>query len=512
METEYPQNSLFEGNTQGITTDRLLSNTLNDHLICPICEKIYWNPQECRECGIVYCEPCLKISLEKNERCPSCKKGAKFGACKSLLRRLDALQFNCNKGQCSDLMGYQDLANHVCPFDTLNCEIEGCTWKGNRNNFLNHTQKCPCVLIFCPNKCAIQRIKRGDIYQHREVCLLEKVECPNKCGFSCIRKNKKMQMKKHVADICPLERLTCCYVGRGCKVHTIRSKHAKHIRKCQYQATIMKCKHEVNLKDRTEHKMNCPDYLFKCEGCSVLLVRKDLLKHKCLAFLFQEIELLKDENKKMKEEIEFLKHSRKCKYSKCVKEVEDEEENIKDYVCKKCKKKVCKRYIRVTEKGNYCSDCLDVQLTLTAVSATSTLQQEEISLENILEENTEQWASKKHKEYEKKTADESLIFKIRDDKEAIISRLYIRVNEKYPYGAMKVYVGDFLNIVNQKLPGNYEFKKNKDGYVRITVDIPNVQARFIKIRLKEIIDDPNKDGTKGYFVLKQFKAFGVICN
>ena len=215
-------------------------------------------------------------------------------------------------------------------------------------------------------------IKRGDIYKHREVCLLEKVECPNNCEFSCIRKN----MRGHIADICPLERLTCCYAERGRKLRPIRSKHAKHIRKCPYQPTIMKCKHEVNLKDRTEHKKNCPNYLLKCEDCSVLLARKDLLKHKCLAFLFQEIELLKDENKKMKEEIEFLKHSRHCKYSKCVEQLEGEcEENIKDHRCKKCKKKVCKRYIRGTEIGNYCSKCLDAQLTLTTVSTTSIVEQ-----------------------------------------------------------------------------------------------------------------------------------------
>ena len=507
MEMEGPQNPLFEGNTQGITTDRLHNNTLNDHLICPICKKIYWNPQECQECGIIYCEPCLKISLEKNNRCPSCRKGAKFGTCKSLLRRLDALQFKCNNLQCSDIMGYKELPFHICPYDTLYCQIEGCTWKGQRTNFLNHKQKCPSEVIYC-NKCA-EMIKRGDIYKHRGVCLLEEVKCPNKCKFSCIRED----MEKHVADICPMQKLTCCYAERGCKLNPIRAKLAEHIRKCPYQPTIMKCKHEVNLKDRTEHKKNCPNYLFKCEGCSVLLVRKDLPKHKCLAFLFQEIELLKDENKKMKEEIEFLKHSRKCKYSKCVEQLEEEcKENLTGYVCKKCNKKICQRYIRVTEKGNYCSDCLDDQLTLTTVSATSTVQQEEILLENILEENTEQWGSREHKGEEKKTADESVIVKIRDDKQAIISRLYFWVNEYYPYGEMKVYVGDSLNYITQKLPGNYEFKKQEDGDVRIIVDIPNVQARFIKIRLKEIIDDPNNDDGQGYFALYQFKAFGVICN
>ena len=505
---EGPQNPLFEGNTHGITTDRLHNNTLNDHFICPICKKIYWNPQECQECRIVYCEPCLKISLEKDERCPSCREGAKFGACNFLLRRLDALQFNCNNLPCSDIMGYKELPYHICPYDTLYCQMESCTWKGERMNFLSHTQECPCKVIFC-NKC-VEMIKRGDIYRHRGVCLLEEVKCPNKCKFSCVRED----MEKHVADICPLQKLTCCYAERGCViVPPIRSKHAKHIRKCPYQPTIMKCKHEVNLKDRTEHKKNCPYYLLKCEGCSVLLTRKDLLKHKCLAFLFQEIELLKDENKKMKEEIEFLKHSRKCEYSKCVKQREAEcKESIKYFVCKKCKKKVCKRYIRVTEKGNYCSVCLNAQLTLRTVSATSIVEFESVSLENILEENTKHWASRQHTEKEKKTADESVIVKIRDDKQAIISKLYIWVNANYPYGAMKVYVGDSLNYITQKLPGNYEFKKQKVGSVEITVDIPNVQARFIKIRFKEIIDDPNNDRGKGYFALLQFKAFGVRCN
>ena len=150
MEMENPQNPLFEGNTHGITTDRLHNSTLNDLLVCTICKKIYWNPQECQNCGIVYCEPCLKMSLKKNERCPSCKKGAKFGACKSLLRRLDALQFNCNNWQCSDIMGYKELPNHICPYDTVFCKIRGCTWKGQRMNFLNHMQKCPLKLFIVP--------------------------------------------------------------------------------------------------------------------------------------------------------------------------------------------------------------------------------------------------------------------------------------------------------------------------------------------------------------------------
>ena len=235
---------------------------------------LYWNPQECRECGITYCELCLKISLEKEEICPLCKKGAKFEPCRWLLSRLDALKFKCINLQCSDIIGYKELLNHICPYDILYCQNEGCTWKGERTKFPNHAQECPCEVIHCPNKCE-EMIKRGDIYKHRGVCLLEEVECPNKCEFSCIRED----MGKHVADICPLERLTCYYAERGCKLNPIRTKHAEHIQKCPYQATIMKCKHEVNQKDRKEHKKNCPDYLFKCEGCSVLLVRKDLPKH-----------------------------------------------------------------------------------------------------------------------------------------------------------------------------------------------------------------------------------------
>ena len=280
MEMDGPKTLLY---TQEIITDRLRNITLEDRLICPICNKIYRNPQECQGCGMIYCEPCLKISLEKNKICPTCQKETKFESSKFMLRRLD--------------------------------------------------------------------------------------------------------------DLPPI---------------------------------IMKCKHVVSLKNRTEHKKNCPDYLVKCEGCSVLLKRYDLLKHKCLAFLFQEIELLKEENKMMKEEIELLKHSRKCEYQDCVVDVEiDCEESIVKYKCKKCKKLVCKRYIRVTEKGNYCSYCLENKLTLTTVSATSTTQQEGVSLENILEENTEQWVSRQHTKEERKTADESVIVKIRDDKQAIISRLYI---------------------------------------------------------------------------------------
>ena len=71
---------------------------------------------------------------------------------------------------------------------------------------------------------------------------------------------------------------------------------------------------------------------------------------------------------------------------------------------------------------------------------------------------------------------------------------FIWMHEVYPYRAMKLYLGHSLKFSNHKLPGNYEYEKNKDGYVDITVDIPNIQARFIKIRLKKIMDDFTQKG------------------
>ena len=504
MEIETNKNPIFEGNKEGISRLRLLESKLNNILICPICNKIFWNPQECGECGIVFCEPCLKRSLIKKESCPKCGKGAEFRSSKSTIRHLEILLFSCSNYQCTETMGYFDLPNHLCPYDKLSCEIRICTWKGERKSLPGHLENCPCEFIQCPNDCGTMRMRK-EMNLHRDECQFEEVRCPNSCGFSSAR----FMMQEHIG-ICPQEKLVCCYDQRGCKVRPVRSRFTEHTEKCEFRPKIMKCKHQVSLKDVSEHKKNCPDYLFKCQGCSVFLPRKDLSKHKCLAFLYQEMEHLKTENKKMNEHIEYLEHSLTCKYFRCEDSRKNEAEVIlKRYECKKCKKEVCKRFIKLSDEGNYCSDCLNTQLPLTAVSATSTYREDKI--ENILEENGKEWGCRRYEEDERKSADENIIFKIKDDKQAIISRLFIYVNNLYPYGAMKVYVGDSLNFINQKLPGNYEFKKNENENVKIIVDISNIQARFIKIRLKEIIDDPKTTG-KGYFSLVKFKTFGVICN
>ena len=47
-----------------------------DDLVCPICTDVLDQPHSCCSQGHVFCRDCLDQSLERRERCPTCREAA----------------------------------------------------------------------------------------------------------------------------------------------------------------------------------------------------------------------------------------------------------------------------------------------------------------------------------------------------------------------------------------------------------------------------------------------------
>ena len=149
--TSKEENPFFEGFRHGISQNRL-GESPHKVILCSLCNKIFWNPQECshQDCKSAFCGACIAVHLKNEEKCPICHKTPKFEPARFLsIHMLTPLEFRCeNSPECqSNSIKYEDLPFHLCDFDKLTCTIEDCTWKGNRKNLENHIDECPLQLI-----------------------------------------------------------------------------------------------------------------------------------------------------------------------------------------------------------------------------------------------------------------------------------------------------------------------------------------------------------------------------
>ena len=293
MNAEREINPEFEGNFHGISESQLLNASSNEVTNCPACSHILWNPQMCSvpTCGITFCQPCLKESLKTKEICTNCNKRAQYETNTFLKNRiLSKLEFKCkNNPKCEIIMKYEDLPYHICPYNEISCEIEGCEWRGEKKELGEHLHKCEYVRIRCKNKECKLSIRRGLLQEHYLECLYESIECVNKCGrFSGIRIN----MEQHLLSECIYTRIFCTYRDRGCGESPLRSDLEIHMDECGYAPQLLECGHQVNRMNVLEHTQNCLQFPAICPNCTFASTKGDIQGHQCLPFLFHKIEEL----------------------------------------------------------------------------------------------------------------------------------------------------------------------------------------------------------------------------
>ena len=464
-------NPKFEGFLHGISPERLIEDTVNKTITCQYCKLIFWNPQECSvaKCGATFCEPCLMKSLEKEETCLECKSPAKYDSNNFLRNKILApLKFQCqNHPKCEKILEYEDLPFHFCPFDETNCEVKDCTWKGERKNLEPHIQECPFELIQCVNEGCTEEMRRSELTSHREICLFEKISCIKACGVVEERGNLEDHLK-----ICPFVEIDCKYKERGCEESPIRGEYEKHVDECKFQPKLLECKHTVNLSDVEAHSKDCPQFPLPCPECRNIFQRRELPEHKCLAYILEQMNIMRQE----------IAHLREVDQAH-----EEEIREFKDKLgCNICKVHVDKEHV--------CQNCRNniIQLQLVPISATDTDTANNHPLSNIIKSDNSTWETNigiNHSD---------LTFRVSNGS-CLLIKLTIRAGTR-------TNLFESMRIGRGEKEGEFLFHKeainnNKEDIFTVTLIPPLIITKFIILQLKRL--------SKDYLRVYEVKMFGI---
>ena len=274
----------FEGLIHGISPARLISSTIHSMMLCKMCERIYWNPQTCStpDCGRTLCEPCLKRTVEDQETCKDCHQPTKYDPNTFFGGSFKNLTFKCqNHPKCQETFTYKDLPYHICSHIQMKCPISECEWEGESQELEKHLPQCPKEIIRCENEGCGNEHQKGNMENHRSECMFQNISCPQLCGFE----GRRGELEEHLTKLCSLVQVDCEYKGRGCEFNPLRKDYQDHIFGCLYQPKLLKCGHQVNLKDEDEHSEVCDEFPLSCPQCGYKFTRGQLLGHHCLLFL-----------------------------------------------------------------------------------------------------------------------------------------------------------------------------------------------------------------------------------
>ena len=313
----------FEGLIHGISPERLISSTIQSMMLCPMCECIFWNPQTCStpDCGRTLCEPCLKRTVEDQETCKDCHQPTKYDPISFFAKSFKNLTFRCeNHPKCQETFIYKDLPYHICSHTQMKCPISECEWEGERQELEKHLPQCPKEIIRCQNEGCGNKHQRGNMGDHISECMFQNILCPQVCGFE----GRRGELEEHLITLCSLVQVNCEYKGRGCEYNPLRKDYQDHIFGCLYQPKLLKCGHQVNLKDEDEHSEICNEFPHPCSKCGYIFTRGQLLDHSCFPFLHDLIAQKENKIEAQEHKIETQKHKIQIQDHK----IEDQEHKI----------------------------------------------------------------------------------------------------------------------------------------------------------------------------------------
>ena len=238
---------------------------------CPVCRNTLSKPHLVSCCGNNFCESCIERVKASNGACPMCKERRYQSFIdKKCLRIINGLQVYCtnNKKGCQWKGELKNLSTHLnkgkragaCQYEEVKCRYEKCDERKQRQNLDHHEAKECRKRPFKCQYCYIRGTYHSITKEHYQICLQYPMPCPNQCTLTQMPRHK---VTGHVNNECPLQPVDCVFSWAGCKERPLR----KDI--------------ELHTTD-TKHMM-------------ILAVACGELK--------KEIKELKDENKKLKQEL-----------------------------------------------------------------------------------------------------------------------------------------------------------------------------------------------------------------
>ena len=229
------------------TTDK---TTIEDNLICLICQGVLYQPLECRSCQRAFCRACIQEWQRRTSRCPlKCAEldlASPHFITQSLLEKLRLRCHNFAQG-CDFAGEYHASLEHerTCAFETVRCKAySNCKREGLRRDIEKHEEKCDYMMLTC-SKCKKEHFRKYT-QRHKDECEMESVRC--KAFDFCLSEDVRREIKKH-------EQL-CAFID------------------------------------------------IRCPKCMKRMKRKDMEAHDCVAYLKSLIEEEKTKNQALAEEIE----------------------------------------------------------------------------------------------------------------------------------------------------------------------------------------------------------------
>lgn len=311
-------------------------DSLPVELVCPICADMLDSPMLLSCCGIDLCGSCVtKIKdspLQTGNLCPYCGKQFDTMLNKRIQRKVNETKVPCTNrslgctwiGEFSKRESHIDSSNSLqgggCPYQSMPCRYEGCEVTPQRRSIHHHeTNECDFRPYSCHYCSKYSSTYTQVVSQHFPSCDEYPVDCPNECSIDCIPRGL---LKAHLETECPLEESSCDYVSVGCSVRRKREEMRRHLETSSQYHNSLLLKEFVQMKaDVLKHNKE-----YEIERDQVRAKNKDLSSQVTLAEvqnsvvseetdkkvtdLKAELDLLKDENQMLKEQISVLKSDR----------------------------------------------------------------------------------------------------------------------------------------------------------------------------------------------------------
>ena len=214
-------------------------------IICPICTEIPLNPIKCSICGNIMCKECEK----KWNKCPfNCKNFQILELDRIFKKVINLFKTKCpfHENGCLEILYFKDYLNHIkgCVFSEFYCQVEGCKFKGNKNDCYKHIFSCGLQKIkckYCEKKCYKFKLKEYENY-----CGNLLIKC-NLCNSDILNKN----LENHKLNVCEYVIIKC----KNCNKKMKRKEMKLHDKtKClEYQVEYWKSLSEK--KENTINKM-----------------------------------------------------------------------------------------------------------------------------------------------------------------------------------------------------------------------------------------------------------------
>ena len=241
-----------------------------DDLVCPICTDVLDQPHSCCSQGHVFCRDCLDQSLERRERCPTCREAAGSVVRQRPLEGIIAkLRIRCPHaddedeparpaGRMTVAQLRAALAERELPEDGRKAELLArleaargddvgpCTWTGTVATLDAHQRTCPRVEVAC--KTCDVRLMRCWISRHEATCPQRMIKC-HLCG----EEMGAIHLGAHLLHDCEEIKLPCEH-GCGAKIRR---------------------------GDKEEHEAVCPKQWIICPhiGCGHCAPREEMAQH-----------------------------------------------------------------------------------------------------------------------------------------------------------------------------------------------------------------------------------------